>query len=152
MDQMQWEEPVTQGPVTLEKMDELGLRIKTLRDQIDERNKETKKLDEQLDKLEHEMIALLKANNRTSYQVPGVGICMVRTVESYQTPKDNESKIALFDYIENKYGTDVLTNLVSINSRTLNSWANKETEDGGVMQIPGLGQPTVSEVFSFRKG
>jgi hypothetical protein len=68
--------------------------------------------------------------------------------EGFRVPKDLESKKMFFAYLENK---GVFDELISVNSNTLNSWAQAEidaAEEAGNFdfQLPGLekSEPRVS--------
>lgn len=136
---------------TLAMLDDLAKKIKEARVEYEAKSKEKTAAHDALEKLEMDMINLLKVNNRQSYNAPGIGTVGYRIREQYTVPKNVIAKECLFKYIEDKYGKDTLMGMMSINSQTLNSWANKEVESGEVQQIPGLDQPTAQEIFSFRK-
>lgn len=147
-----WETPPqAETATTLEAMDNLVSQIKNKRQEYEEKKKQATAAHDDLEILQNEMVALLKANGRKSYHAPGVGKVGYKEVEQYTTPKTNDAKQALFGYIRDKYGEEVLTSMVSINSNTLKGWANKETESGEVQRIPGLEQPTMVEIPSFTK-
>lgn len=133
-------------------MDELVREIKDARQLYEAFKEQASEAHAKKQALEKKMIDYLKSSGRTAYECEGVANVYFYTKEVYETPKTVAEKQLLFDYIEDKYGADALRSLQSIHSSTLNSWANKEVETGEVMQIPGLGQPTVTEVFNFRKG
>lgn len=137
--------------ITLEQLDTLAARIKEHRELYEAAKKASSEAHGRLEILENEMIALLKAAGRKSYPAPGIGNVGYREKEQYTVPKDLDAKRALFNYISDKYGRDVLASMLSINHQTINSWANKETEAGEVQQIPGLDQPTMIETFYFTK-
>jgi len=141
---------VPMDQMTLEQMDQLIIQLKEARTEYDAKKKILTEAGNVLEEIEQKIVAALKANNRTGYGVDGIGKVSYYIKESFTTPKTNEAKAQLFDYIQGKYGEDVLTTMISINSQTLNSWANKESE-AGVMQIPGLDAPTGKEILSFRK-
>ena len=47
---------------------------------------------------------------------------------SISLPKDMGAKQKVFDYIEGKYGQEVLKEMITINPRSFNSWYNSEAE------------------------
>lgn len=100
--------------------------------------------------IEDKLMGLLKAVGRDSFKTPGIGTASITHRQNFQTPKTGEDKVELFTYIKNKYGEEVLRSMISIHSATLNSWAKKELEAGALV-IPGLGQPTSTEIIAFRK-
>lgn len=145
----EWDEPQAQV-TTLEGMDQLLARYRAAREDYDAKKKISNEANAVKDEIQAQVIAALKANNRTKYDSPD-GLAYISVKEVYPTPKTAEEKQALFDYIESKYGVEALLGLQSINAQTLTAWANKEAEQG-VMQIPGLQAPTTMETLNFRKG
>lgn len=130
-------------------MDQLLLQLKEKRDAYD-RAAEAKTLaHNELEAMEALVLNTLRANKRTSYSVQGIGTAYIIEKEVYRTPKTNEDKIKLFNYIKEKYGSEALMSMTSIVHQTLNSWANKESESG-VMSIPGLEAPTMTETVGMR--
>lgn len=100
--------------------------------------------------VEEKLMGLLKTVGRDSFKTPGIGTVSITHRQNFTTPKTGEEKVQLFGYIKEKYGEEVLRSMISIHSATLNSFAKKEIE-AGVLAIPGLGQPTATEILSFRK-
>ncbi len=149
--EMSPEQSQAQGSLTLDQMDAMVKAIKAARDEYKAASDAASALHERVKKAEKAVIDSLKTLGRAGYECEGVGKVSFYTKETYTTPKTNEDKMLLFEYIQEKYGAEALTGMVGINSQTLNSWANKETETGEVMQIPGLEQPSMVEVLSFRK-
>jgi len=138
-------------PSTMEGMDALIAEYKAARDDYDAKKKISNEANAVKEELQAKVIAALKANGRSKYDSPDMGMVYISHKEVYPSPKANEDKDALFNYIHTKYGKDTLTGLLSINSQTLNAWANKEAETG-VMKIPGLQAPTTMETLNYRKG
>ena len=136
--------------VTLEQMDQLLVDLRQKRDRYDELKANATEAHGAYEAQMKLVIDTLNANKRNNYSVDGVGSVHIVHKEVYTTPKTNEQKTSLFNFIKEKYGPDVLMSMVSINSQTLNSWANKEAE-AGVMSIPGLEAPTMQENLSLRR-
>ena len=136
--------------VTLEQMDQLLVDLSAKRDRYDELKANATEAHNEYEAQMKLVIDTLNANKRNSYTVEGVASVHIVHKEVYTTPKTNEQKTQLFNFIKEKYGPDVLMSMVSINSQTLNSWANKEAESG-VMSIPGLEAPTMQENLSLRR-
>lgn len=145
---MEWEQQTQE--LSVEQMDTMVRQLKEARQVYEEAKKKSSEAYSALEKVETQIVNALKASGKSKYFVDGVGTVSWYVKESFTTPKVNEDKTKLFNYIKEKYGADVLMSMVSIHSATLNSFANKETE-GGVMEIPGLSAPTGSEILSFRK-
>ena len=148
----QWEESLSPEttPITLEQMDALLKKYSEDRAAYEAKKKEASDLYKVVEASEKMLMNALRTANRGKYEVEGVGMAYIVEKEAYTVPKSNEDKTLLFNYIKDKYGPEVLMTMVGINFQTLNSWANQEVESG-VMQIPGLAQPTMQESLSFRK-
>ena len=145
-----WNEPVATTPATLEAMDALIAEYVAARDDYDRKKEESNKANAVKDELKDKVIAALKANGRSKYDAPELGLVYISSKEVYPTPKTTEDKAQLFTYIQAKYGPQALLGLQSIHSATLTAWANKEAESG-VMKIPGLEAPTMQETLNYRR-
>ncbi len=135
----------------MEAMDELIKQYRTARDEYDESKRLSAEKHSIAEDLKGKVIGALKANGRTKYEAEGVGLVYISSKETYETPKTAEQKLALYDYIKNKYGEAVLIAMQGINHQTLNSWANKETEADPTLRIPGLLDPTSEETLNLRR-
>ena len=94
---------------------------------------------EKLEQLQAKIITTLESLEMDSYKSKS-GNFSYRYEESFQTPKDLESKKAFFDYLKEK---GVYDTMISVNSKTLNAFAKEEikvAEARGELdfQIPGL--------------
>ena len=146
-----WDEPKT--PVSEDKLELLDQTIAELRTAREARDLEESKYNIEAASckvIEDKLMGLLKAVGRDSFKTPGIGTVSITHRQNFTTPKTGEDKVALFNYIKGQYGEEVLRSMVSIHSATLNSWAKKELETGALV-IPGLGQPTATEIIAFRK-
>jgi hypothetical protein len=146
----EWGGQAAEPVQSLEAMDALITELRAARDDYEDKKEASSKAHAIYKQLEDRVIKALQTNNRSKYEVEGIAAVHIVSKESYTTPKTNESKMQLFEYIKQKYGQDALTGLTSINSQTLNAFANKES-DLGVMVIPGLEAPTVQESLSVRR-
>lgn len=150
--QDEWSEPQEQtSSMTFEEMDNLVQQYHQARLKVEAASAAKKELDQAKQDLEDKVIQALKSSGKTSYTLEGVGSVGVSYRDSFVTPKTNEDKRKLFDYIKSKYGDDYLTKLLGINSNTLNGWAKSEIEADPGLTIPGLEAPTSNEILSFRK-
>lgn len=143
-------EKTDESEVTLAQMDLLVTVLRELRTDYEQKKEASSEAHGKYKEQEAKVIGALRASKRRDYRVQGIGLVVIREEEAYRTPKTNDEKTRLFNYIKDKYGPDVLMGMASINSQTLNSWANKEAETG-VMSIPGLEAPTMTESLSFRR-
>lgn len=113
-----------------------------------------KALNQEIAALDALIMKFLEQENLKNFRVPGIGLVTIVEKESFATPKTNEEKRLLFDYIKNKYGDEDLMSKMSINSMTLNSWAGEEMESNRqdpLFRIPGLGEPSIYKKLSLRK-
>ncbi len=148
----QWDQADTQSStLTVEQMDQLVQDLRSTKTEYETAQEQADLVKARYSEAKDRVLKALVTLKRDNYSVDGHGPAYIYRKEVYTTPKTNQDKNALFTYIKEKYGPDALMSLVSINSQTLTSWANKETETGEVQAIPGLDQPTMIETLNFRK-
>lgn len=147
------EENTQAPPPTLAEVQALCVELfkqKAVCDTVNERLKEEKKKQEAI---EAKIMAAFESSDCEKQAVKGVGTVYLKDYTSYKTPKTMEEKAALKEYM----GEEKWEAMVSINSRTLNSWAseefNKAIEEGNhQFKIPGLEDPTMTRKIMTRKG
>lgn len=144
----EWAEQPVES-ISLETMDKLVQDLADLRAKHKAAKDVASEIYKELAEAEQLVINALKVSGKKKYENEHVGRVNIVVKETYATPKTNEDKQKLFDYIDRKYGADVLISLLGINHQTLNSWANKETEQDPLVQIPGLQAPTSEETLRF---
>lgn len=137
--------------MTIEEMDKLVQLLSQKRAEHAAAKEEAARIYHDMEDAEKAVLGALKALGKTKYEMEGIGRVNIITKEIYSTPKTNEQKIALFNYIKSKYGGETLMAMTGINHQTLNSWANKEIESDPTLQIPGLDAPTSNEEVRFTK-
>ena len=149
----QWDQADQDQPpaLTVEQMDGLIENLRVTKKAAESAQEQADLVKAQYSEARDQVLKALITLKRDNYAVDGHGLAYISRKEVYTTPKTNQDKNALFTYIKEKYGPDALMSLVSINSQTLTSWANKETETGEIQSIPGLDQPTMIETLNFRK-
>ena len=113
----------------------------------------TQRADDQRDKI----LAMLTKGGKSKYFVEGIGTVYIINRLSFRTPKDVASKEKFFEYIRSKHGDDVLKNLLTVNSQTLNAFCKKEVESATargevIFSIPGIEDPTHDQSIGFKKG
>lgn len=113
---------------------------------------EQKKLSE----LQNKALKKLEAAEVDKFSIPGMGTIYKQKNFSVKVPKDPSDKQNLFNYIETKKGADVLFNMLSINSRTLNSFYKEErnnaVERGDIeWNLWGVSEPEVFYKLGMRK-
>ena len=113
---------------------------------------ESKKLEE----LKATALKQMEALGLTKQHISGLGTIYAQTKFSVRTPKTPEDKTALFEYITNTKGADVLLAMLSVNSNTLNSFHEEEFElakERGDFKwrLPGCSDPEIYRTLNMRK-
>ncbi len=132
--------------VTTTELDALVKKFIDLRGDYEAKKKVASEASAVLDSAEAELLDLLKAANKTKYNVDGLGSVTKVSKLSFKVPKEPGSKAALFNYILDNYGADVLLGLQSINSISLNAFFKDATETP-----MGLESPTSQEYLKFTR-
>ncbi len=107
-----------------------------IRSEIKKLDEQKKNLNEELSNLSSQIIAELEDNEMERIDTD-LGTFSYRYRSNFQVPKDDESRKAFFAYLKDK---GVYEQLITVNSRTLNSWAVQEEQNSEELdfQIPGL--------------
>ena len=129
---------------------ETKAHVDTLKDTLAEATSalESKKLD---------IMKFMEAMELDKQHVPGCGTVFRQQNFSVKVPKDPAQKKALFDWIASHKGQDVLDNMISVNSMTLNSFYKAELaaaqEAGDIkFKMTGIGEPEIYTTLGMRKG
>jgi hypothetical protein len=143
------ESKVEASKITLQQLDEYVKKLVDLRADYEAKKKAASEANGKAEEMENFIMGILDELGRTSYDAEGIGK-VTKVIQSvYKVPKETFLKKELFDYIKEKYGPEVLMNMVSINHQTLNSWAKQELME--VQKIPGLELPTPQEYIQLRR-
>ena len=140
--------------LTVEQLDNLILQYSAEREEYEKASKESKRLHAIYKATEETLINTLRALGKKSYKVEGVGNVTVIEKSSVTVPKEVSDKRALFGWIKDQYGDDVLDAMVSINHNKLNGFFNEELEknkNNPLFEIPGLSMPSPSNSVQFRR-
>lgn len=139
---------------TLAEMNTLIAELKNVQAQKKKAEDYAASCENTMKEIRSKILKLLEDNGLENYAVPGVGRVHIQTQESFTTPKSNDEKQQLFEYIKQKYGEEDLVSKLSIHSATLNAWAKQEMEANSsdpIFRIPGLSEPTAFKKLSFRE-
>jgi len=122
-----------------------------LRHDVDNLEEAAKAKREELDNLNSQILLLLEAHGKTSWQTP-LASFDIRERTSVKIPRENMDKAALFQWLKDK---GIFWQTVGVNSQTLNSLYKNEMEsaahDGREFHIPGLQAPEVFKTITIRK-
>jgi hypothetical protein len=153
MDQSEWDDK--RAPVSTDALKELIATMRVAHLEYEAAKDVSNKLKEKYDELEAKVTSTLQGAGLKRFDVPGVGSCVIASKFSVRVPKDVESKRALFQYIREHYGANVLDEFRTINYQTLNAWFNKEAEAHGqdkkAFSVPGIEAPTEESYIQFRR-
>lgn len=150
-----WDEATqAASPITTEMLDQLGQAYKKAWDAKEAYDKAGKVLSEAANDAENALIEAMTQAGKDKYIVEGVGTFGFVDKMSVTTPKTNEDKQKLAEYLEQKGGKVLFWSMFGINSNTLQTFYRGEFEEyqeaiekGAVDKevafgIPGLDAPT----------
>ena len=136
---------------SIKEMELLCEEAYQLRHDVDQLEDAAKEKRAQLDELNSKILLLLEAHGKTSWQTP-LASFDIRERVSVRTPKTDEEKRQLFEWLQNK---GIFWSTVSVNSQTLNGLYKSELEsaahDGREFNIPGLQEPEIFKQIIIRK-
>ena len=96
------------------------------------------------------LLDLFKRSGKKNWRVDGVGLVSKKSTFQVTTPKSREDKDSFFDFVKAR-DEDEYYKLMSVNSRTLNTFYNQLMDEDASMDVPGLQEPTHKESVSLRK-
>lgn len=135
--------------VTTEQLDLAIKEMREAREEYEARKKESNSAHAEFEKRKYEVIKLLEASGKTKYVVEGFGTASLVVTKSTKVPKDFEAKKQMVDYFRG-LGSDAYYSFITVNSRTLNSYINEQSEINPDFKLPGVEQ-TISSDLRFRK-
>lgn len=146
------EENESPSDVTLGSINELIERLRTFREEKEKLEDQVKVVESGIRASEIKLIEYLKEAGMTSFKGAG-GHVILNKRKNVSQPGSPEDKEALFNYLREQ---GIFEQMVSVNARTLSSWAIKEIEaktQEGVYgwTPPGLKEPSEYEYISLRK-
>jgi hypothetical protein len=123
------------------------------RTELEEKEKSLKELSKEVEALKFKVLQILEESGLEKHEIPGMGSVTAADRFSIAHPKEQSEKMAFFKYLKDK---DILWEMVSVNSQTLNAWYKKEMdaaiERGDVdFKIPGIGEPNYIKILQMRK-
>lgn len=119
-----WEEKAELPAVTVQELKNMCQLLLSRRDDHDRALEEAKKTKEEVDKLEHKILSYMKEYGLPMFEGP-FGRVSVKNYATVSQPATPEDKALFFDYLKEQ---GIYDQMISVNSRTLNSWVNREIE------------------------
>lgn len=139
--------------ITVDQLTRQCQKIADLRWEESQLSMTKKKVTEELELAEKEMLEMLNQSGLKNFKSP-VGTVSISHRTSVKTPKTEEDRQAFFEYLKSKGLYDTM---ISVNSATLNSFYKAEFEEAKErgdddFEIPGIKEVTIDQNLSFRRG
>lgn len=140
---------------TLNDLPDLVKLYRTRREERDAINETKKQAQKALDEVEDRILDVLEANEVKTFDLPDVGKVTHKVTKTVKIPQSLEAKQEFLTYLKN-LGDDIYTELVGVNSSTLNRFYRlkdeEAVENGEVLDIPGLELPSIRNSITWSKG
>lgn len=140
--------------VTVEELDGLVQKMVEARKVCDEKQALLTEANKALAEIEQTFTKCLKELGRHNYKTP-IGTVSLIEKWNYKMPADASDKKRFFEFLKEK---GVFDHYATVNYQSLNSFCRQEREiaeqEGRALEftIPGVGEPTLYETITFRKG
>ena len=108
-------------------LNNLAENIARLRRDKAEVKKQSTAIEEQIQLLESQLIDMLTEADKSNWEVKGLGIFRIVKANRYKT-SDKDKLLSYFLGHIDQHGNYDLRRMLSVNSNTLNAWANREEE------------------------
>jgi hypothetical protein len=145
------EEAPKADEVTLAMMEDLAAQGFRLRERIKELADEEKEVQESLRNVKGKLLTYLAHFQLPKYQSK-LGTIFTKKTYSVRVPKDESSRAQFFEFLKTE---GIFDELITVNSRTLNSLYNERLEQakdaGESFSMPGIEPPTMFEDVQFKK-
>lgn len=146
----EWAEPVKE--VSISELTKLIENLTTLRAKYDVMKAELSNCASDVKQVEDKILTILVDSTLPTFKCE-FGSVSIRNTKTFKQPESLEEKQKLFEYLREK---NVFDEMVSVNSRSLSSWASREVEaaeaEGNFGWVPpGLSAPNEYKQLSLRK-
>lgn len=140
------------APVTMEQLTALHSEIVELQAELEPKEREIKVMKETLEGKKEFLIAAMNEAKMTSFRSKH-GMVTINRKFSVALPKSPEDWQKFFSYLQERGHYEALR---TVNSQRLNAWFKQEmdaAQAAGDIDFapPGLPEPSIHEVLSFRK-
>ena len=138
--------------ITMKELEEVCKKAYDKRTEIESLEDIISKLNAELEEYKNIIVEHLNLYEKSSYD-SAMGRITIKNVVSVSSPKDPESKEQFFNYLKERGEFD---DMISVNSKTLNSWYKQEQElalkEGRIdFSIPGLPEPYTKQTITFAR-
>jgi len=142
-----WEEAPEASELTLKELTSICQAYADKRAERDELDAKAKAIGKEADEMEAKILAHL-----TEYGMPNFkgafGTVSIRNTKTVTQPESLEEKLKFFEYLKEQ---GIYDSMVSVNSRTLSSWATKEIEAKEKDGVFGWAPPGLKLPQTFQK-
>lgn len=142
-----WEEAPQASELTLKELTSICQKYADMRAQVDNLEAQAKKINDELKETEGKILEYLKEYGMPNFK-GAFGTISIRNTKSISQPETMEEKLKFFDYLKEQ---ELFESMVSVNSRTLSSWATKEIEAKEKEGIYGWVPPGLKPATEFQK-
>lgn len=136
--------------VTVEEFEALCKQLRDKRSEYEDAKRVASGINEEVVAIENKLAECLNSTDKDTYKSE-YGTVSLTFRTSYKVPQ-GDGRPEFFNYLKER---GVFDHLITVNSQTLNAWSRKEIEAakerGEILEIPGLGEPTITPTISFRK-
>lgn len=144
-----WEQPAS--PTTIQALREFCEKLVKERQHKKEVEEELSAIEGTIKELKTKILVIMKENAMPNFKGE-FGTISIKNTKSISQPESLEEKLKLFEYLRSQ---DIFEEMVSVNARTLSSWANKEIEAKEKQGVfgwvpPGLKPPETFTDISVR--
>lgn len=142
--------------ITVEQLDGLVQEYRAIQECIEEKELELKPMREEKEKIAAKLMGILKTLKKKNYKCEAGTFSIVEKTR-VSLPQTDEDKEALFNWLKER---GLYHAYATVNSNSINALYNaefeqvKKTNDPELImdfKIPGLGEPKVHEIVSFRR-
>jgi len=149
-----WYQTKQMDGTTLAQFEKLCASGFTLREEIQEKERELSELKTARAGIQDHILHILNEHGKKNYRSE-YGMVSIAQKLSVKQPKEPDAKKAFFDYLKEK---GIFEDLVSVHSQTLQAFYKtewelaKDKDPKARFTMPGIGEPVYFEQLQMRKG
>ena len=132
------------------ELDALMNEYVNARADYDEKKKVSNEAHAKAEEIKKVLIVRLQEVGKEKWETD-LGKVSLKDKYSVKMPKDVAGKQKLFDFLKRNLEPEEVIGLLTINSRTYQSFYNEYIEEHPTEIIPGVGEPTFETTISLRK-
>lgn len=148
---------VVDETITTAELDAEVAKLRDLKDTYEAKKRESDNAHGDYQTQRLYLVSLLSKAGKKKYEAEGIGLISLSSKLKVKYPKTLEDRLRFLAYIDKKYGSEGMADLVSVNYQTLQSFYNGEFEEAASQgsadsfEVPGISEPESEISLSFRK-